>query len=70
MSKSKNVSFKATKEQIKLIDNAVKSGRFTSRGEFLRSLLRKVEDAELSEMAKRDIDEARKQEGKPLDELF
>jgi len=70
MSEAKNVSFKATKEQIELIDRAVESGRFTSRGEFLRSLLRKAEDAELSEMAKRDIDEARKQEGRPLDELF
>ncbi|MEA1904687.1 MAG: type II toxin-antitoxin system ParD family antitoxin [Candidatus Hadarchaeota archaeon] len=70
MSETKNVSFKATKEQIELIDRAVESGRFTSRGEFLRSLLRKVEDVELSEEAKRDIEEARKQEGKPLDELF
>lgn len=70
MSETKNVSFKATKEQIELIDRAVESGRFTSRGEFLRSLLRRVEDVELSEEAKRDIEEARKQEGKPLDELF
>jgi len=70
MPETRNVSFKATKEQIELIDRAVESGRFTSRGEFLRSLLRRVGDAELSEMAKRDIDEARKQEGRPLDELF
>lgn len=70
MSETKNVSFKATKKQIDLIDRAVESGRFTSRGEFLRLLIRKVETAGLSEMAKRDIDEARKQEGKPLDELF
>ncbi|KXB08285.1 hypothetical protein AKJ58_00360 [candidate division MSBL1 archaeon SCGC-AAA385D11] len=70
MSRTKNVSFKATEEQIEQIERAVKSGRFTSRGEFLRSLLRKVEDAELSEKAKSDIEEARKQEGKPLEELF
>lgn len=70
MSETKNVSFKATKEQIEQIDKAVESGRFTSRGEFLRSLLRKVENAELSEKAKQDIEEARKQEGEPLDELF
>lgn len=70
MSETKNVSFKATKEQIERIDEAVESGRFTSRGEFLRSLLRKVEDAELSERAKQDIEEARKQEGEPIDELF
>ena len=70
MPKTRNVSFKATEEQIKQIEKAVESGRFTSRGEFLRSLLRKVEDAELSEKAKEDIEKARKQEGKPLDELF
>lgn len=70
MSNTKNVSFKATEEQIEQIDEAVESGRFTSRGEFLRSLLRKVEEAELSKKAKRDIEEARKQEGEPLDEIF
>ncbi len=64
------VSFKATEKQIKEIDNAVRGGDFTSRGEFLRALLRQVEHKRLSEEAKRDIDEARKQEGKPLDELF
>lgn len=64
------VSFKATEKQIKGIDRAVKEGGFTSRGEFLRTLLRQVEHKRLSEEAKKDIDEARKQEAKPLDEIL
>ncbi len=64
------VSFKATGKQIREIDEAVKEGSFTSRGEFLRALLRQVEHSRLSEEAKRDIDEARKQEAKPLDEIL
>ena len=70
MGKTENVSFRATKEQVEIIDRAVKSGRFTSRGEFMRSLLRKVEETELSEEAHLDIEVARKQKGKPLDELY
>jgi len=64
------VSFKATEKQIKDMDAIVKSGDFTSRGELLRALLRKLEYERLSEVAKRDIDEGRRQEGKPLNELF
>lgn len=64
------VSFKATEKQIKAMDATVKSGDFTSRGELLRALLRKLEYKRLSEVAKRDIEEGRKQEGRPLNELF
>jgi hypothetical protein len=70
VSEAKNVSFEATKEQIEQIDKAVELGGFSSRGEFLRSLLRKVENVKLSEKAKQDIEEARKQEGEPLGEFF
>lgn len=64
------VSFKATEKQIRDLDRAVNEGGFTSRGEFLRTLLRQVEHKRLSEEAKKDIDEARKQEAKPLDEIL
>lgn len=52
------------------VDEAVEKGNFTSRGEFMRSLLRNVKQKELSEKAKRDIEEARKQEGKPLNDIL
>lgn len=66
---SKVVSFKAEDDMVKEIDRAVEGGNFTSRGEFLRSLLRNLEEKKLSEQAKKDIEEARKQEGIPLNEL-
>jgi len=64
------VSFKTTEKQIREIDRAVNEGGFTSRGEFLRALLRQVEHKRLSEEAKNDIEEARKQEARPLDEIL
>lgn len=70
MSDSKVISFKAPEEMVGEVDEAVEKGNYTSRGEFLRALLRNVEQRRLSEKAKMDIEEARKQEGKPLDELF
>ncbi|MFB6089397.1 MAG: ribbon-helix-helix domain-containing protein [Candidatus Aenigmatarchaeota archaeon] len=67
---SKVVSFKAKKDMIDEIDRAVERGNFTSRGEFLRSLVRNVKQKELSRQAKEDIEESREQEGRSLDELL
>lgn len=67
---TKTISFRATDDQIHLIDRLVENGDYTSRGELIRSLLRKVDEKELSERAKKDIEEARKQKGRPLDDLF
>ena len=67
---TKTISFRATDDQINLIDRLVEEGDYTSRGELIRNLLRKVEEKELSERARKDIDEARKQEGRPLDDLI
>lgn len=66
---SKVVSFKAPDEMVENIDESVEKGNFTSRGELLRNLVRNIEDKQLSQEAKEDIDEARDQEGKPIDEL-
>lgn len=63
------VSFKAPEEMKQSIDRAVEEGNFTSRGEFLRSLVRNTEHRKLSDKARKDIEKAREQEGKPLDEL-
>ena len=67
---TKTISFRATEDQIHLIDRLVEEGDYTSRGELIRSFLRNVEEKELSERAKKDIEEARKQKGRPLDDLF
>ncbi|MEA3254256.1 MAG: hypothetical protein U9Q22_00290 [Candidatus Altiarchaeota archaeon] len=64
------VSFKATEKQVRDMDAIVKAEDFTSRGELLRALLRRLESRRLSEEVKRDIDEGRRQEGRPLNELF
>lgn len=63
------VSFKAPEDMIEELDESVEKGNFTSRGELLRNLVRNMENKRLSERAKKDIEEARKQEGKPIDEL-
>lgn len=63
------ISFKAPKSMAKEIEKNVKEGNYTSKGEYIRSLLRNTERKELSEKAKKDIETARKQEGRPLDEL-
>lgn len=63
------VSFKAPEDMIDELDESVERGNFTSRGELLRSLVRNLENKKLSERAKKDIEEAREQEGKPIDEL-
>lgn len=51
---SKAVSFKAEKGMVEEIDRAVEAGNFTSPGEFLRSLLRNLEERKLSEQARRE----------------
>ena len=55
---TKTISFRATEDQIHLIDRLVEDGDYTSRGELIRSLLRKIEEKELSDRAKKDIEEA------------
>ena len=68
--KNITISFKATEEQARELDRFVKMGHFTSRGEYLRSLLREEMEMELSDEAIRDIEEARKEKGgTPIDEL-
>ncbi len=67
---TKTISFRAKEEQIKLLDELVESGNYTSRGELLRNLLRNIEKKELSDKVKKEIESARKQEGKPLDDLL
>lgn len=66
---SKVVSFKAPEDMVEELDKSVEDGNFTSRGELLRSLVRSTENRKLSEKAREDIEEARDQEGRPLDEL-
>jgi len=66
---SKVVSFKAPDNMVEELDKSVEEGNFTSRGELLRSLVRSTENRKLSEKAREDIEEARDQEGRPLDEL-
>ena len=66
---SKVVSFKAPEDMIEDLDKSVEDGNFTSRGELLRSLVRSTENKKLSEKARKDIEEARDQKGRPLDEL-
>ncbi len=66
---STTISFKAPEKMAKEVEEATKEGNYTSKGEFLRSLLREVERKELSEKAKKDIEIAREQEGRPIDEL-
>lgn len=66
---TKTISFRATEDQVKLIDELVEKGDFTSRGEFIRNLLRNIERKEISDQVKKDIEIARKQEGMPLDDI-
>jgi Arc/MetJ-type ribon-helix-helix transcriptional regulator len=63
------VSFKAPEDMLEDIDEAVEAGNFTSRGELLRTLVRNLENRKLSDKARKDIEESRKQEGRPIDEL-
>ncbi len=68
--KTATISFKATEGQVRELDRFVREGHFTSRGEYLRSLLREELETELSEVAIKDIEHARKEKGGvPIDEL-
>lgn len=70
---TKTVSFKATEEQVEEIDEAVESGQFTSRGEYLRNLLREHSEPTLSDKAVEKINRGRSQlsdgEGTELEDL-
>ncbi len=67
---TKTISFRATEDQVKLIDELVEKGDYTSRGELIRNLLRNIERKEISDQVKKDIEIARKQEGRPLDDIL
>jgi len=67
------VSFKATEEQVEEIDRVVEERGYTSRGEFLRELLRERMEPELTDEAIERINRGRKQlrdgEGTRLEDL-
>jgi len=67
---TKTISFRAKEEQIELLDELVEKGNYTSRGELLRNLLRNIEKKELTDKVKEEIETAREQEGRPLDEIL
>ncbi|MFW6196932.1 MAG: ribbon-helix-helix domain-containing protein [Thermoplasmatota archaeon] len=67
---TKTISFRAKEEQVKLLDELVEKGNYTSRGELLRNLLRNIEERELTDQVKKEIKAARKQEGRPLDDVL
>ncbi len=67
---TKTISFRAKEEQVKLLDELVEKGNYTSRGELLRNLLRNIEKKELTDKVKKEIETAREQEGRPLDEVL
>ena len=67
---TKTISFRAKEEQVELLDELVEKGNYTSRGELLRNLLRNIEKKELTDKVKEEIETAREQEGRPLDEIL
>ena len=67
---TKTISFRAKEDQVELLDELVEKGNYTSRGELLRNLLRNIEKKELSDKVKEEIETAREQEGRPLDEIL
>jgi len=67
---TKTISFRAKEDQVELLDELVEKGNYTSRGELLRNLLRNIEKKELTEKVKKEIETARGQEGRPLDEVL
>ncbi len=67
---TKTISFRAKEEQVELLDELVEKGNYTSRGELLRNLLRNIEKKELTDKVKKEIETAREQEGRPLDEVL
>ncbi len=67
---TKTISFRAKEEQVELLDELVEKGNYTSRGELLRNLLRNIEKKELTDKVKEEIETAREQEGRPLDDIL
>lgn len=67
------VSFKAPKKQLEKIDQLVEEKGYTSRGEFLRDIIRREMEPELTEEAVERIENAREQlkkgEGKSIEEI-
>lgn len=70
---TKTISFKARESQAKEIDRIVKERGYTSRGEFIRDLLRKNMEPELTQEAIERIKKGRRQlaegKGKKLEEI-
>ncbi len=70
---TKTVSFKASKKQLEEINRIVKEKGYTSKGEFIRELLRKNMEPELTQEAIKRIKEGRRQlaggEGKEIEDL-
>lgn len=70
---TKTVSFKANEKQVKKIDKIVKEKSYTSRGEFIRQLLREKMEPELTEEAIERIKKGRKElargEGKEFEDM-
>lgn len=66
---TQTVSFRAPDDMVEHIEQAVEDGNYTSKGEFLRDLVRNVEFRPLSNDARDDIRTGRQQDGIPLDEL-
>jgi len=66
---TETVSFKAPEDMVEKIEQAVEDGNYTSKGEFLRDLIRNVERRKLSRKAQQDIDQARGQDSRSIDEL-
>jgi len=70
---TKTVSFKASEDHVNRIDNIVEEKGYTSRGEYLRELLRNEIEPELTSETIKRIEESRKQlsegEGKNLEDL-
>ena len=58
---TRTVSFKADEKHIKKMDEIVEERGYTSRGEFLRDLLRNNLEPVLTEKAKKEIEKARDQ---------
>ncbi len=68
---TKTISFRATEEQVEMIERNMEKGNYTSKGEFLRTLLRNVEEKKLSEKAKKKIRKSRMEEGgKEINEIL
>jgi Arc/MetJ-type ribon-helix-helix transcriptional regulator len=70
---TKTVSFKASEDHVERIDKIVEEKGYTSRGEYLRELLRNNIEPELTSETIERIKESRRQlssgEGKELEDL-